>query len=115
MVTCRSHKPEDAGSNLAVATKDDLAQSVESYPDTVEVESSSLSVITNLVRNSIGFRVPVFYTGSCEFESHRANQRMNSSTAEQVFVRHQVESLPAGRQVRIFLHPQKYSGELTEW
>ena len=65
---------------------------VESYPDTVEVDSSSLSVITlwfnsmeeiccykaeavgsiptattKLVRNSIGFRVPVFYTGSCEF------------------------------------------------
>ena len=119
MVTCRSHKPEDAGSNLAAATKDDLTQLVEYYPDTVEVDSSNLSVITELrfnsmeevcyykaevvgsipatatkmVRNSIGFRVPVFYTGSCEFESHRANKkRMNSSMAERVFVRHRVES-----------------------
>ena len=95
-----------------VAAKDDLTQLAECYPDTIVVKGSSPLVITKLVRNSIGFRVPVFYTGSCEFESHRANQRMNSSTAEQVFVRHQVESLPAGRQVRIFLHPQKYSGEL---
>lgn len=65
----------------------------EYYPDTVAVDSSNLSVITNsmkmrlnsmeedhryrvivagsnpavatkLVRNSIGLRVPVFYTGS---------------------------------------------------
>ena len=45
----------------------------EYYPDTIEVDSSTLSVITRMVRNSIGLRVPVFYTGSCEFESHRAN------------------------------------------
>ncbi len=34
--------------------KDDLSQLAESYPDTVEVESSSLSVITKkLVRSSM--------------------------------------------------------------
>ena len=78
MVTRRSHKPEDAGSNPVAATNDDLTQLVEYHPDTVEVESSSLSVITTkLVRNSIGFRVPVFYIGSCEFESHRSNKCLN--------------------------------------
>ena len=46
MVTCWSHKPEDASSNLAVATEDDLAQLAEHYADTVKVESSNLSVIT---------------------------------------------------------------------
>lgn len=39
MVTSRSHKPEDAGSNPVAATNDGLTQLVESYPDTVEVES----------------------------------------------------------------------------
>lgn len=46
----------------------------ESYRYKVAVVGSSPTVATILVRNSIGFRVPVFYTGSCEFESHRANK-----------------------------------------
>lgn len=37
-------------------------------------------------------RVPVFYTGSSGFKSLRANRRMNSSKAEQVLVKHKVES-----------------------
>lgn len=75
MATCRSHKPENTSSSLVVATKDDLTQLAECYPDTIVVKGSSPLVITKLVRNSIGFRVPVFYTGSCEFESHRANKK----------------------------------------
>ena len=46
MVTCRSHKPEDASSNLAVATEDDLTQLAECYPDTIVVKGSSPLVIT---------------------------------------------------------------------
>lgn len=38
------------------------------------VVGSIPTAATKLVRNSIGLRVPVFYTGSCEFESHRANK-----------------------------------------
>lgn len=41
-----------------------------------------------MVRNSIG-RVPVFYTGSCEFESHRANNFIGA-LAEMVLL-HSVE------------------------
>jgi hypothetical protein len=47
MVTHRSHKPEDISSNLVAATNDDLAQLAEHYPDTVEVDGSSPSVITD--------------------------------------------------------------------
>ena len=46
MATYRSHKPEDASSTLAIATKDDLAQLEEHYLDTIEVDGSSPSVIT---------------------------------------------------------------------
>ena len=46
MVTYRSHKPEDAGSNPVAATNDDLIQLAECYPDTIEVDGSSPSVIT---------------------------------------------------------------------
>jgi hypothetical protein len=45
-VTHWSHKSESAGSNLVAATNDDLAQLAEHYADTVEVDSSILSVIT---------------------------------------------------------------------
>ena len=54
MVTHRSHKPEDAGSNPAAATNDDLTQLAEYYPDTVEVDSSILSAITDWFRSSTG-------------------------------------------------------------
>lgn len=51
---------------------------VEHYPDTVKVDSSSLSVATKIVmaRSSIG-KMCGFYPpyGGCEFESHRANER----------------------------------------
>ena len=47
MITHRSHKPEDAGPTPAAATNDDLTQLAEYYPDTVEVDSSNLSVITD--------------------------------------------------------------------
>ena len=47
MATYRSHKPEDAGSNPAAATNDDLAQLAEHYADAVAVDSSILSIITN--------------------------------------------------------------------
>jgi hypothetical protein len=47
MVTHRSHKPEEISSNLIAATNDDLAQLAERYPDTVEVDGSSLSIITD--------------------------------------------------------------------
>jgi hypothetical protein len=52
---------------------------------------SNPAAATKMARNSIGCRVPVFYTGSSGFESLRANKRMNSSMAEQVFVKHQVK------------------------
>lgn len=37
------------------------------------IGTGSNPVVATLVRNSMA-RVPVFYTGSCEFESHRANK-----------------------------------------
>ena len=46
MVTYRSHKPEDAGSNPLAATNDDLTQLAEYYPDTIVVKGSSPLVIT---------------------------------------------------------------------
>ena len=46
MATRRSHKPEDASSNLATATIDDLTQLAECYPDTIVVGGSNPSVIT---------------------------------------------------------------------
>lgn len=49
MVTYRPHKPEDTSSNLAVATKDDLTQLAEYYPDTIVVKGSSPLVITKIV------------------------------------------------------------------
>jgi hypothetical protein len=61
-------------SNLSVITALRLNSTGENYRYKVVVGSSNLSVATILVRNSIGLRVPVFYTGSCEFESHRANK-----------------------------------------
>ena len=47
MATYYSHKVDDFSSILKAATNDDLAQLAEQYSDTVQVESSSLSVITN--------------------------------------------------------------------
>ena len=52
---------------------DDLAQLAEGYSDIIEDDSSNLSVMTNWFVTQLE-RVPVFYTGSCEFESHRANK-----------------------------------------
>lgn len=49
---------------------------VEHYPDTVKVDSSSLSVATKkqwLVAQLV--RCTRLLTGGCEFESHRANER----------------------------------------
>ena len=47
MVTHRSHKPENASSNLAAATDDDFTQLAEYYADFVEVDGSGPSVITD--------------------------------------------------------------------
>ena len=47
MATRRSHKPEDAGSNPVAATFDDLTQQAANYPDTVEIDGSIPSVITD--------------------------------------------------------------------
>jgi hypothetical protein len=43
----KSIYPSNPGSDIIAATNDDLAQLAEHYPDTVEVDSSNLSIITN--------------------------------------------------------------------
>ena len=65
MVTRRSHKPEDAGSNPATATMNDLAQLAVYYPDTVAVDSSMLSVITNWFVTQLDQRTGLLHRELC--------------------------------------------------
>jgi hypothetical protein len=92
-------------SNLIGPTKNnDLAQWLEQYAYTVQVESSNLSVITILARSSkvryasrfyIG-RVMSLPAGKGRFESHRANKRKYSSKVERSSVKRRMKAcLPA--------------------
>jgi hypothetical protein len=64
----------------------------EYYPDTIAVESSSLSVITNWFVTQLVLEYRSFTPGVVSSSLTGPTRWMNSSTAEQVFVRHKVES-----------------------